>query len=1078
MRDLLVFAVVLLTLPASFRRPFVGLLVFSWLAYMRPQDLCWGFARTMRLSFFVGITMVVGWWANEQGRRRFTAWDVRTRLIVLLAALITISYAFAQRHDDYTNRYFFEYLKIVVVALFTVGQVDSRERLRAMLWTIALSLGFFGVKGGAFGLLTGGGQILRGPGGMLEDNNDFALALVMNVPLLWYLGIAERDKPWVKRATQIAVGLTVVTILLTHSRGGFLALCGSSLWIAWRSGRLLRAGMVLLALAALFPLLAPAHVLERLGTIGDTGESSANARFIAWGTALRMIEANPLLGVGMRNFQSRFLDYSVIPPTQDQSTYVAHNSYLQIWAESGSLAFLVYLLLLASVFVTCRKVYALGRQRPDLAWAADYARMMEATTVGFLIGAFFLNRGHFDLIYHWLALASSLAAVAFAASRRGPATAGAGRGARRLRGAAGANGRRDRGRGQGSGRLAARGAVALMCGIAGMLAASPQAPVDPAVAVAMADRLRHRGPDGDGVRGGPGYALAHRRLAIVDRAGGAQPMGTADGRLWVTFNGEIYNHLELRAELAAGGAEFRTRSDTEVLLHGYRAWGTDLASRLRGMFAFAIVDEANHELYAARDRLGKKPFHWCLHDGRFVFASELKALAAAGVPRRLRTDAIAQFLALRYVPDPATVYHDVHKLPPAHWCRVRDGRVELQRYWRLEFAVDDRPRAQHEERLLALLDEAVRIRLMGEVPLAPFLSGGLDSYAIVDSMTRTLGRPVTACTIGFTEPRFDERPAARAAAAAVGASLHEEVLAPADLLDLDWLAATYDEPFADSSAVPTYHVSRLARRHVTVALSGDGGDEAFGGYRRYLFDVREHRARPWLPGWLWRLAGAAWPKADWLPRPFRWKRTLQDLGRSPAEAYARSVSAHLPEEVFAVLRREHHAAAGNPHAPLLEAYDRAQATAPLHRAMATDLATWLPGDLLVKADRASMAVSLEIRCPLLDHRLLEAAARIPAAWHLEGGRTKAFLRRALASRLLPAALQRQKQGFSVPLRAWCRGPIGDAVEVALAHDRLAQWIDPVAVRRLLQRHRAGTGDHGEMLWAVLVLSRFLGRWGA
>jgi probable O-glycosylation ligase (exosortase A-associated) len=425
MRDLLVFAVVLLTLPSSFRRPFVGLLVFSWLAYMRPQDLCWGFARTMRLSFFVGITMVVGWWANEQGRRRFTGWDVRTRMILLLAALITISYLGAQRHDEYTNRYFFEYLKIVVVALFTVGQVDSRQRLRAILWTIALSLGFFGVKGGLFGLLTGGAQILRGPGGMLEDNNDFALALVMNVPLLWYLGISERSVRWVQRGTQIAVVLTIVTIVLTHSRGGFLALCATALWIAWRSGRLVRATFALAGLAVLFPLLAPEHVLERLGTIGDRSESSANARFIAWGTALRMIEANPLLGVGMRNFQSRFLEYSVIPPSEDQSTYVAHNSYLQIWAESGSLAFLVYLGLLASVFVACRRVFRLGRQRPDLAWAADYARMMEATTVGFLVGAFFLNRGHFDLIYHWLALVSSLVAVTYTSHRLAPAAAGA-----------------------------------------------------------------------------------------------------------------------------------------------------------------------------------------------------------------------------------------------------------------------------------------------------------------------------------------------------------------------------------------------------------------------------------------------------------------------------------------------------------------------------------------------------------------------------------------------------------------------------------------------------------------------------
>jgi probable O-glycosylation ligase (exosortase A-associated) len=429
MRDLLVFAIVLLALPSSFRRPMIGLLVFSWLAYMRPQDLCWGFARTMRMSFFVGIAMIVGWWANERGLRRFTRWDVRMVLLLVLSVLVTVSYAFARTHDEYTNRYFIEYLKIVAVAMFTVGQIDSRQRLRALFWTIALSLGFFGVKGG-LGVLAFGSQILRGPGGMLEDNNDFALALVMNVPLLWYLGMSEENRPWVRPATRIAVVLTVVTIVMTESRGGFLALCAASMWIAWRSGRLLRAVLALVACGVLFLAFAPANIIERLSTIGDTQESSAAARLSAWSTALRMIGDNPLLGVGLRNFQSRYLEYSVLPPTADQTTYVAHNSYLQVWAESGTPAFAAYLLMLASVFVVCRRVFRIGTSRPDLAWAANYARMMEATMVGFLVGAFFLNRGHFDLTYHWLALASCLGGVVFAAERRAPEGAGRPAGAR------------------------------------------------------------------------------------------------------------------------------------------------------------------------------------------------------------------------------------------------------------------------------------------------------------------------------------------------------------------------------------------------------------------------------------------------------------------------------------------------------------------------------------------------------------------------------------------------------------------------------------------------------------------------
>src|SRR5262245_13730387 len=424
MRDLLVFAVVLLSLPTSFRRPFVGMLVFSWLAYMRPQDLCWSFVRDMRLSFYVAIAMLLGWWAHERGRRPFARWDVRSRLLLTMVVLVSISYAFARVHTDYSNRYYIEFLKIIVVALFTTGQVDSRQRFRALVWTIAACLAFYGVKGGLKGVLTGGTPILRGPGGMLEDNNDFALALVMNVPLLWYLGHNERALPYVRSATRIGVFLTVVTVALTHSRGGFLALVGTALWVAWRSGRLFRAVAGLGVAALAFFTLAPADVLKRLGTIGDTHESSTAARLTSWSTASRMITDNPIWGVGLRNFQYRYLDYALVRPDESTTTYVAHNSYLQIWAENGSLAFGVYFVLLLSVFVACGTVWRVGMAVPGMAWAADYARMMEATTVGFMIGATFLNRGHFDLVYHWLALVTSLVGITWLELRaEAPATA-------------------------------------------------------------------------------------------------------------------------------------------------------------------------------------------------------------------------------------------------------------------------------------------------------------------------------------------------------------------------------------------------------------------------------------------------------------------------------------------------------------------------------------------------------------------------------------------------------------------------------------------------------------------------------
>ncbi len=420
MRDLIVLLAVMSLMPTSFRRPYIGMLVFSWLAYMRPQDLCWGFARTMRLSFLVSLAMLMGWLANEQGKRSFTRWEPRTTLMVTLMLLIAISYLQAQVHNEYTNKYFLEYGKIIIIALFTVGQCDSKDRLRGMFWVIAISLGFFGVKGGTWGLVTGGGvQILRGPGGMLEDNNDFALALVMNIPLLYYMGIGEKKK-WVTQATRVAVVMTIVTVLLTHSRGAFLALSFTLLWIAFRSGKLFRAMMFLTFLAALFPFVAPQEILDRIASIGNTEDSSAGARLETWATAFEMIKDNPVWGVGMRNFQLRYLDYSVVPLSDSATTYVAHNSYLQIWAESGTLAFIVYMGVLGSVFISMGRIYRKCLYRPDLEWAMNYARMVEATAVGFSVGAFFLNRGHFDLWYHWLALVAALNLCASAALRTAP----------------------------------------------------------------------------------------------------------------------------------------------------------------------------------------------------------------------------------------------------------------------------------------------------------------------------------------------------------------------------------------------------------------------------------------------------------------------------------------------------------------------------------------------------------------------------------------------------------------------------------------------------------------------------------
>ncbi len=618
-----------------------------------------------------------------------------------------------------------------------------------------------------------------------------------------------------------------------------------------------------------------------------------------------------------------------------------------------------------------------------------------------------------------------------------------------------------------------------MCGIAGVFFTDRARPADAELLTRMADRIRHRGPDGSGVRARPGYGLAHRRLSIIDLSDGAQPMGH-DG-VWVTFNGEIYNFLDLRAELEAQGCVFTTRCDTEVLVHGWRVWGEDLPRRLRGMFAFALVDERDHTLFAARDRLGKKPLHYAeTGDGALWFASEIKCLREVpGLGAELDPQALGEFLCLRYVPDPRTIFKAIRKLPPASSLTVRDGRTSIRRYWELSFAEPD-PRGEAElaEAVLAKLDEATRIRLMSDVPLGAFLSGGIDSFAVVDAMARVGNGQVIACTMGFQNGgALDERVHAREAARAVGAVLHEEVIGPDDMLDQSWFDFTYDEPFSDESAIPTYHVSRLARRHVTVALSGDGGDESFAGYRRHRFDVLENRSRGVLPRGVWTALGALYPKLDYLPRWMRFKRTFQNMARSPGEAYARSVSAALPEEIRPLLRGEWAAAGEDPLAVVREAYERCDGDHPLARCAAADFATYLPGDILVKVDRASMAVSLEVRAPFLDHELVELAARVPASLKLRDGQTKGFLRRAFRARLGQGALERPKQGFSPPSQAWLRGPVGDALDAALEGAAISSIVDAGRVRELLTEHRAGRRNHTTILWAVSVLQRFLERWG-
>lgn len=409
-RDLFVFAVVAISIPTGFRVPFVSLLTFSWLAYMRAPDLCWGFARSARFSYVVAIVMFAGWAFHESTRRQFTRWDVRTRCMLVLFLLVGLSNLCADYQWSYMYRRYLEFGKILLIALFTAGQVTSRRRLKLLCWTVALSLGFFGVKNGIQGILTGGSPILRGPGGLLNDNNDFALALVMTVPLLYYLG-ARESKRWIRRASWVAIVLTLVTILLTHSRGAFLSLSAVLFLSWWRSRhKLLSAGIAIVGVT-LFLLIVPGHVLDRIASIQDYEEdASAMGRIMAWNVAFGMIQDYPLLGVGIQNFRAHFYDYIFVPISWAP---VAHNSYLQIWAEAGTISLLVYLLLIGVTFWSLRRLRRLGEATPGGKWILDYARMFEASLLGFVVGASFLNRGHFDLVYHFFGIITAFNWLAF-----------------------------------------------------------------------------------------------------------------------------------------------------------------------------------------------------------------------------------------------------------------------------------------------------------------------------------------------------------------------------------------------------------------------------------------------------------------------------------------------------------------------------------------------------------------------------------------------------------------------------------------------------------------------------------------
>ena len=627
-----------------------------------------------------------------------------------------------------------------------------------------------------------------------------------------------------------------------------------------------------------------------------------------------------------------------------------------------------------------------------------------------------------------------------------------------------------------------------MCGIAGIFHTRGAAPVDPARVEAMCDAIVHRGPDGQGVWTAPGVGLGFRRLAIIDLAGSPQPMPSADGRAMLVFNGEIYNFRELRAELSNMGAKFRTDGDGEVILAAWQHWGVDCLSRLHGMFAFALYDLDRRTLLLARDRLGVKPLHMAtLADGSVIFGSELKQLLRyPGLDRKIDPIAIEDYLAWGFVPDHRAILTGVEKLAAGHYrllCHDAPSAPSVA-WWDVSFA--DRARGDATElgdALLERLRDAVRSRMLADVPLGAFLSGGVDSSSVVALMAEASTDRVKTCSIGFDVAALDETAYASQVAEQYRTDHRARRVSVDDFDQIDRLVGIYDEPFADASALPTLRVCELAREQVTVALSGDGMDEAMAGYRRQVFHAHEERARGMLPAGLrsgvFGALGRAWPKADWAPQPFRAKATLMNLALSGEEAYARSVSVTAPELRASLYTPDFLRERGDYRAedPFITMMRAAPARSGLDRAQYVDLKFHLPGDILTKVDRASMAVSLEAREPLLDHRLIEFAATLPDAMRVHGSTGKWLMKRVMRPYLSDNVLFRPKMGFVTPIGSWLRGPLADAARGIGQHGTLAQtgWFDRQRIAAIADAHIAGRAEHGRLLWQLLMLDKALAR---
>ncbi len=613
-----------------------------------------------------------------------------------------------------------------------------------------------------------------------------------------------------------------------------------------------------------------------------------------------------------------------------------------------------------------------------------------------------------------------------------------------------------------------------MCGIAGIVDTT-HGGVDTHMIHRMCQTIVHRGPDDEGIFVRNGVGLGMRRLSIIDLAGGHQPVFNEDRSVWIVFNGEIYNFPELRRELENAGHRFYTNSDTEVIVHLYEEHGSDCVKKLRGMFAFALYDERHRRLLLARDRIGKKPLHYAFANGRLMFGSEIKTiLAVAPELAEIDSHALLQYFYLGYILDPLTAFTPIKKLPPGHILEFEQGKITTRQYWDLPRYSTHVPQSEEEclEQMESLLAEAVKIRLISDVPLGALLSGGADSSIVVALMARAASGPVKTFSIGFRQADFDETPYARKVAERFGTDHHELILEPDIVHTVETLTQLLEEPFGDSSMLPTYYVCRMARQHVTVALSGDGGDEGFAGYDRYRIHLRD-RSYAWMP----RAGGTFYRKLihNLVPYQVPGRSLAYSISLPWSERYIEGVS-QKPFHRDMRLLADDFVRLGNgaddPLQVMRDYVNHAPAEDPLDRVLYLDSKTYLPGDILTKVDRMSMAVSLEGRVPMLDHVFLEFVASLPSDWKLRG-RTQKYILRKLAERVgVPSeVLSRPKQGFALPLVHWMRHELKDLIVTTLTEPRTLQrgYFNPKGVRRLLDEHFQGRRDQSARIWRLLML---------